>query len=296
MANPPRPSLPLVWLKAFEAAARRSSFTAAAKELGLTQAAVSQQIRLLEASLKTTLFRRLRRGVELTSEGAAYLPHIQASFGAIERSTDELFAMRGIETVALRSPISFAALWLAPRLGRLQAVKPNLRLELATIHVPADYASSLPGLDIRFGPGPFAGRTSQRLTHERLAPVGAPELATRFAAGCPWSDIPLLGLTGGREMWPDWFAMAGLSPPHQPACRFDSYIAAQEAAKAGVGALLASRPLVDRALAEGSLIQLSGRELRSEAGHFITHLEGASLSSPEQQLLDWLLSEAGEES
>ena len=71
---------PLAWLRAFEAAARRLSFTGAANEIGLTQAAVSQQIRLLESRLRVKLFRRMRRGVELTAEGAAYLPHVQSGF------------------------------------------------------------------------------------------------------------------------------------------------------------------------------------------------------------------------
>ena len=93
---------PLSWLRAFEAAARHSSFTAAAAEIGLTQAAVSQHIRLLESHLKVSLFLRLRRGVELTAEGAAYLPHVQSGFGLIARSTRELFGSRSDDATAVQ--------------------------------------------------------------------------------------------------------------------------------------------------------------------------------------------------
>ncbi|TIX68957.1 MAG: LysR family transcriptional regulator, partial [Mesorhizobium sp.] len=89
---------PLDWLRSFEAAARLSNFTAAAAELGLTQAAVSQHIRALEQRLKTRLFVRLARGVALSPEGAAYLPHIQSAFATIANSTTELFEPRAVQT------------------------------------------------------------------------------------------------------------------------------------------------------------------------------------------------------
>src|SRR5687768_10005331 len=206
MAKPDlTPSPPLIWLRTFEAAARRLSFTAAAGELGLTQAAVSQQIRLLEAKLKTTRFRSRRRGVELTPEGAAYLPHVQAAFGSLARSTAELFGPRAAHVIAVRSPISFATLWLAPRLPALAAALPNIRLAVTTIHVPSDYSSD-GGLDIQFGGGSFPGRTAHRLTSERLVPVAAPSLLARGTERGPadWASLPLLAVSGAREMWPDW--------------------------------------------------------------------------------------------
>src|SRR5689334_17435096 len=124
---PFEPLPPLDWLRVFEACARRENFTAAGADLGITQATVSQQIRLLEERLGVRLFVRLRRGVALTTEGAAYLPHVQSALLSLSRSTAELFGGRGQRAIALRSPISFAALWLAPRLASFGIAFPGVR-------------------------------------------------------------------------------------------------------------------------------------------------------------------------
>ncbi|RVA26955.1 LysR family transcriptional regulator, partial [Mesorhizobium sp. M7A.F.Ca.CA.004.11.2.1] len=207
MARTNTPVPPLDWLRSFEAAARLSNFTAAAAELGLTQAAVSQHIRFLEERLKTRLFSRLARGVALSPEGAAYLPHIQSAFATIGNSTAELFEPRAVQTVTIRAPISFALLMLVPALPDLAKALPRIQLDLVTIHRPADY--DLPGsvLDIRFGNGSFPGREADRLTAERLVPVAAPALA----GDDDWPSLPLLLVAGAREMWAEWFAAAGLA-------------------------------------------------------------------------------------
>jgi DNA-binding transcriptional LysR family regulator len=190
---------PLAWLRAFEAAARRLSFTGAASEIGLTQAAVSQQIRLLESRLRVKLFRRMRRGVELTAEGAAYLPHVQSGFALMSRSTRELFGNRGGGHLAVSSPISFAALWLAPRLKSFQAARPDVTVELRTIHLPQDYEAGEADLEIRFGARPFAGREAVQLTIERLVPVASPLILTGRQKGSSWTGLPRLTLSGGRS-------------------------------------------------------------------------------------------------
>lgn len=275
---------PLDWLRSFEAAARHANFTAGANELGLTQAAVSQHIRLLEHRLERPLFVRQPRGVTITPEGAAYLPHIQAAFAAIANSTQELFETRTVERVVLRSPVSFATLILSRCLPALSRDLPFLQLQIETIHRPADYADGFDGLDIRFGDGAFAGRTALRLTTESLLPVAAPDLA----AASDWTALPLLGVVGARGMWRDWFAAAGLVPPLRTAHRFDTFVAAFEAARAGAGVLLGSRPLVDAALAQGSLVALSGVALHHGHGHFLTAPAGRSPGRAEAEFRQWL--------
>ncbi|WP_214472850.1 LysR family transcriptional regulator [Mesorhizobium sp. dw_380] len=286
MARRPTPALPpLDWLRSFEAAARLSNFTAAAGELGLTQAAVSQHIRLLEERLKTRLFSRLARGVTLSPEGAAYLPHIQSAFATIGNSTAELFEPRAVQTVSIRVPISFALLVLVPALPDLAEALPRVQLDLVTIHRPTDY--DLPGsaLDIRFGNGSFPGREADRLTAERLVPVSSPALA----GAADWTSLPLLLVAGAREMWAEWFAAAGLAGHPQRSHRFDSFVAAMEAATAGAGVLLGSRPLVDAALRRKTLVPLSNFELSSTSGHFLTRAPAARLTSAEQDFRQWLL-------
>ncbi|CDX59388.1 LysR substrate-binding protein [Mesorhizobium plurifarium] len=277
---------PLDWLRSFEAAARLSNFTAAAAELGLTQAAVSQHIRLLEERLKTRLFARLARGVALSPEGAAYLPHIQSAFATIGNSTSELFEPRALQTVSIRAPISFALLVLVPALPDLAKALPQVRLDLVTIHRPTDYDQPGSALDIRFGNGSFPGREADRLTVERLVPVAAPPLAWE----ADWTSLPLLLVAGAREMWAEWFAAAGLAGHSRRSHRFDSFVAAMEAAKAGAGALLGSRPLIDTALKDKGLVRLSDFELSSPSGHFLTRPSLSRLSGAEQDFRRWLLS------
>src|SRR5690606_24750428 len=142
-----------------------------------TQAAISQHIRALEERLKSRLFTRLARGVELTEAGAAYLPHIQSAFARIGDSTLELFEPRSVQSVTIRSPISFAVLMLAPVMSRLTESLPFVQLRIETIHKPTDYGEGRDALDIRFGDGFFAGRQSERLTKETLVPMAAPHLA-----------------------------------------------------------------------------------------------------------------------
>ncbi|CDX52232.1 LysR substrate-binding protein [Mesorhizobium plurifarium] len=277
---------PLDWLRSFEAAARLSNFTAAAAELGLTQAAVSQHIRFLEERLKTRLFARLARGVALSPEGAAYLPHIQSAFATIGNSTSELFEPRALQTVSIRAPISFALLVLVPALPDLAKALPQVRLDLVTIHRPTDYDQPGSALDIRFGNGSFPGREADRLTVERLVPVAAPPLARE----ADWTSLPLLLVAGAREMWAEWFAAAGLAGHSRRSHRFDSFVAAMEAAKGGAGALLGSRPLIDTALKDKTLVRLSDFELSSPSGHFLTRPSLSRLSGAEQDFRHWLLS------
>ncbi len=285
-AHPALPPLP--WLRSFEAAARRASFTAAAAELGLTQAAISQQIRLLEEYLGRRLFERLPRGVALTAEGAAYLPHVELAFAQLAGATRDLFGGEGRSRVLLRTPVSFAALWLAPRLALLAGALPAVRLEVATVHLPADYGGE-EGLDVRYGAGIWSGRQSWRLTSEALLPVAAPALAS----GEGWRSAPRLSVVGARETWSEWFRLEGQAPVTPVTeLRFDSYLPAQAAAEAGAGVLLGSRPLVDRVLAEGRLGALSAQSLAGLGGHFVTRAEGRRSSPAEDAVLAWLRREA----
>jgi LysR family transcriptional regulator, regulator of gene expression of beta-lactamase len=278
---------PLDWLRSFESSARLSNFTAAAAELGLTQSAVSQHIRLLEERLKTRLFTRLARGVEPTAEAAAYLPHIQSAFATIGHSTLELFEPKSVQSVTLRSPISFAVLMIAPILPRLARQLPSIELQVETIHKPADYGADGNALDIRFGNGSFPGRQAERLTSESLLPMAAPRLADQ----ADWTCLPLLSVVGAREMWREWFAAAGLAPLFRVRHRFDTFVTAFQAARQGAGVLLGSRPLADAALNDGSLVALSDTLLESGAGHYLTVPSGSRPTKAEDDVRRWLAGE-----
>ena len=282
---------PPAWLFTFAAAARCGSFTAAAAELNLTQAAVSQQIRKLESLLGVALFERRARSVRLTEHAASYLPHVEAAFAGLFDSTQELFARpAAAELVSLSLPVSFATLWLAPRLPELTVALPTLRLGLSTVHLPDDYERASADLEIRYGrSGDWPGREALRLTVESLVPVAHPRLVLRGGRGRTrgWLTLPRLAVVGARELWPAWFAARKVKPPLAESHRFDSFVTALAAAEAGSGVLLGSRPLIDASLGAGRLKRLDRLALATERGHHLLVAPAAQRRPLVRGLLAW---------
>lgn len=276
---------PLKWLRAFHAAAEHESFSRAAETLGRSQATISQQISYLEQSLDIKLFNRLPRGVELTAEGAAYLPHIRSAFTTIATSTRDLFASPRVSTVTLTSPASIVGLWLAPRLPAMHAALPHVPVSIATIQRPVDYEIGEADLEIRYGDGHWAGRNKALLLREVLSPLCAPRL---LQTGQPWQELPILAVTGARAGWADWCEYAGMPPLPAPQYRFDTYLAALAAARAGAGVLLGSLPLSREVLAQGELQRVSGVQLATNLGHWLTRDSDKAVTRASQAVWSWL--------
>lgn len=264
---PSAPLPPLEWLRVFDAAARLGNFTAAAAALGLTQAAVSQRMRNLEAHLGVALFSRLPRGVELTTEGEAYAPHVRSALAALQRSTTDLFSAprRRLSIAATASTIE---LWIAPRLPALLQRLPDLQVSLATVQRAADYAAASADFEVRFGDGAWPDRQARKLYDEVLAPVVAPGLLDEAEAD--WRRLPQIATAGPRHGWRDWAAVAEVAPPRTPALRFDTFVQALSAARAGAGVLLGSLALIEREVAAGSLVRLPEPAVRMESGYWLT--------------------------
>jgi DNA-binding transcriptional LysR family regulator len=281
---------PLSWLLAFHTAAEYESFSRAAEILGRSQATVSQQIKNLEAKLAVKLFYRRPRGVELTADGAAYLPHLRSAFDTIATSTRDLFASPREHSVTLASPVSINGLWLAPRLAVLNRQRPHIKLSIATIQRPMDYEVEDAELEIHYGDGNWPGYDKALLLPEILSPVCAPEL---LRSQKPWRELPILALVGARAGWSDWCEQAGVLPLAPPQYRFDSLLPALAAARAGAGVLLASLPLIEQALDAGCLVRLSEVELATYLGHWITRDRHKVASQGGDDLWAWLTKEAG---
>lgn len=147
----------VTWLRSFEAAARHSSFSAAADELALTPAAVSQQIRQLEHHLGIQLFKRLPKGVQLTDIGQAYAQPVRKSFVEMQAATDGLFRLQRKSVVRVRCSISFAALILAPLLRDFARIHPNIDVELST----AVWSDRIDGARSRSGYPVWRGRLAR---------------------------------------------------------------------------------------------------------------------------------------
>lgn len=257
---------PLEWLRVFEAAGRHGSFTAAARELGLTQAAISQRIRLLEAHLGRALFVRRPRGVELTADGEAYMPQVAGALGSLRRSTADLFG-RARRRVQIAAPLSVATLWIAPRLARIAAELPQLEVSVSTIHRSLDFKALGADLEVRFGDGTWPDARCWELFREELVPASARAVWTE---GMDWRRLPGIAVAGPRAGWRDWGARFGVEIPSRTALRVDSFAIGLGACLAGAGTVLASRPLCAPLFAEGRLVALSEHALAMPSGYWLT--------------------------
>ncbi|MGJ8569336.1 MAG: LysR family transcriptional regulator [Hoeflea sp.] len=249
--------LPLEWVRAFEAAGRLGSFIAAAGELSVTQAAISQRIGHLEERLGVRLFLRKPRGVTLTVEGEAWLPHTTIHLRAIHQSADDLFG-HGPRQVIIAASASVVQTWLVPRLTRVQTAN-RLEFAFSTMVLEEDYAKGS-GIQIRYGSGPWPGYRAARLFDEELAPVAHPD----HSHG-DWRAKPRIALSGPRLGWAHWGGATGPTPH----LRFDSFIAALVAAEMGAGVMLASLPLAAESLAAGRVVRLDAHSLRPPESYWL---------------------------
>jgi LysR family glycine cleavage system transcriptional activator len=250
--------LPLEWIRAFEAAGRLGSFTAAAQETGLTQAAISQRIGHLERQLGTRLFVRTARGVSLSVEGEAWLPYVSEALRTLRDSSQDLFGARAGK-ITITASASVTQLWLAPRLSGLPD---DIEISFASMVLQSDFQPKEAGIEIRYGLGDWPNRYAARLFDEALSPVAA-------QVERDWQTLPRLGVSGPRAGWQDWARQTGGSATPIPHLRFDSYAGALAAATHGAGVLLASLPLTQAALDAGKVHRLSDQVLRPEATYWM---------------------------
>lgn len=287
-----RAQLPLNALRAFEASARHLSFTRAAIELCVTQAAVSHQVKGLEARLGAALFRRLPRGLALTDEGLALLPSVRDSFDRLGDTLARFEGGRVLEVLSVGVVGTFAVGWLLPRLPAFREAHPFVDLRLFTNNNRTDLAGE--GLDcaVRFGDGAWHGTEASPLFEAPMSPLCAPTMAERLR-----EPADLLGETLLRSYraadWPDWFSAAGLSPPPIRGPVFDSSWVMVEAAMQGVGVALAPPMMFARHLQQGRLVRPFAIEV-SAGRYWLTWLKSKAPSRALRAFQTWL-SETSEE-
>ncbi|AQU84706.1 MULTISPECIES: LysR family transcriptional regulator [unclassified Halomonas] len=284
-----RPYLPLKALRAFEASARHLSFTRAAEELCVTQAAVSHQVKLLESQLRVPLFIRLPRGLMLTQEGELLLPVLESSFDQMAHTLDRLGESRYREVLNVGVVGTFAVGWLLPRLEGFQKKYPFVDLRLSTHNNRADLAAEGLDLAIRFGTGAWHGTAAQPLLPASLSVMCTPVIAARLTTP---SDV--LGETWLRsyraDEWTEWLLAAGLprSFPMTKSIVFDSSIAMVEAAMQGAGVALAPPLMFSRQLNSGALVQPFDTTV-SLGGYWLTRLQTRTETHAMASFREWLL-------
>ncbi|HSK39373.1 MAG TPA: LysR substrate-binding domain-containing protein [Arenibaculum sp.] len=282
-------------LRAFEAASRLGSFTAAAAELNVTQAAVSRMVRLLEARLGFALFERRANGLVPTAQGAAYGPGLTAAFDALARLTAEVAALRSDPVLTVATGPTFAMRWLVPRLVRFQAVWSGIEVRLVTmIGNPArpfelrdDWAAA-----IRLGDGDWPGLVAHPLFSSELFPVCTPAVAHGLVAPAGLRDRALLRVAHSPEDWPLWLKAAGepgVDCRHGP--RFDYYALALQAALDGLGVAIGLTPYVVDDLAAGRLVTPFPVRVPKRRAWYLVHRPDAAPPAL-AAFRDWLLAEA----
>lgn len=287
-----RPHLPLNALRAFEAAARHLSFTRAAIELCVTQAAVSHQVKLLEQRLGVPLFRRLPRGLMITEEGLALLPTLKESF---DRMADMLERFEGghmREVLTLGAVGTFAVGWLLPRLADFRTRHPFVDVRLSTNNNRVDIAAE--GLDyaIRFGNGAWHDTEAEALFEAPLSALCVPAIAARLRHPEDVGRETLLRSYRADE-WPGWFEAADADAPSITGPVFDSSVLMVEAAMQGAGVALAPPLMFPRHLASGALQQPFPIYV-SKGSYWLTRLKSRSPTVAMNAFADWIVETAKE--
>lgn len=290
------PSLNL--LTTFESAARLGSFTLAAAELGVTQAAVSQQIKVLEQDLNKALFQRAHRRVVLTPAGLALASTVSDGFQRIAELIGNLRQPEMPDTVAIGVTLAFNQFWLMPRLPDFRARFPHIRLRLVADDTPTDLRQSRLDVAIRFGKPPFEDAISHADCAECAFPVASPALLTRLGVRAETADLvqmPLIASDVVNPAWMPWRAWAKslrLGPALARASdhsrlRFNHYADTVQAALNGEGVTMGWSVLLSDILREGRLVRLGTDEVEPEEGYHLLTPSGREPSPTTRSFLDW---------
>jgi LysR family transcriptional regulator, glycine cleavage system transcriptional activator len=285
--------IPVNWLRVFEVAARHQSLSAAAAELNVTPAAVSQQVRLLEHRLGEKLFVRHARGLRLTLAGEALLPACRESFERLDSALTELFGQRRSEQLVVRVTLGFARQWLLDKLAGFSRRHPRLPIRLVASVWDSNPVDSSVDLDIRLASGPVPGMESHVLTQDEIFPVCSPALAVRKPRLRRPEDLAhraLLSTIGFAQGWRHWFAAAGVRDDIPTSClEFDSMRLTLETASLGHGVALARSSYADDLLRRRHLKRLFDVELTATDNVYLSHARGLDARTPAAQFRDWLL-------
>jgi LysR family transcriptional regulator, glycine cleavage system transcriptional activator len=295
--------LPLNGLRAFEAAARNLSFAKAAEELHVTPAAVSYQIRALEAKFGVKLFRRLNRAVVLTDAGAQIFPGVRSSFEGLHYAVARIDSAPISDRVvtATISP-HMAAKWLVPRLTGFIARHPDIDLRIAASNIVVDLATDRADVAIRYNLGNNAGLVAEKLMDEAVTPMCTPELIDgphpiRTPADLRHRtlihDDTLLRHWPDAPAWSKWFALAGVPERDTIAgLHFDHSDHCMDAALQGSGIILGRRAMASRDIELGRLIAPFALGLPFEGGIYSVTTEEKASNPDVAAFRDWLRDEA----
>ena len=285
---------PLAAVRVFEAAARHGNFTRAAAELGMTQAAVSYQMKLLEERLGAPLFARGGRGIALTDAGRRIAPQVTRAFELM----DEAFGSARDEAdgvLTISAPTSFAANWLAGRLGAFQLTRPGLAVRLLVEDQMVDFAAGEADVAVRAAVPPWPGLQHHFVMRSAIAPSASPGVLAAHPPVRAAEDLLAMPRLADDQWWPLWFRAAGVDAPEQSAAagvRFDSQVLMGNAAVNGHGVALLTPLFWEPQVANGQLVRLWPTVAYWRAGFWLVHPEGKRNQPKVKAFREWLLAEA----
>lgn len=290
----PRRFLPsLSLLTAFDAAARTGSISQAARELNLTQSAVSRQIKTLEEQLEVSLFLRERQTIRLTLAGQTYAREVREALHRISLASLNLRANPRGGTLNLAILPTFGTRWLAPRLPRFLAAHGGITINLVTRITQFDFRLEPVDAAIHFGAPDWPGAETVLLRREFVVPACSPALAAEYTFSEP-DDLrraPLLNLTTRPDAWERWFASHGARPLPVHGMLFDHFATAAQAAISGLGVALLPTFLVDEELKRGDLVPALDLITESAERYYLAWPADRAAYPPLEALRDWLLEE-----
>jgi DNA-binding transcriptional LysR family regulator len=285
----------LTALVEFEAVARLCSFTSAAKELGVTQAAVSRQIRFLEETLKTRLFNRLHRSITLTSDGEALYLVVAESMQKIAGAYDRLSNSLQQKELVLVSTAAFSQFRLWPRLAKVRDMEPPLHIRLNTQNFNSDLRHVEVDVAIRYGDGKWKDGTSTLLFDEEVFPVCSPDFLKWKKEPTTLeelADLPLVDSDPTYEgwmAWPEWFRATGFRPTKlNYVLRASLYADSVQAARHGQGVALGWARIIHDLLASGELVRLPVATFKPSDAYYVVVPHGRTITPLVATLIEWL--------
>ncbi len=302
-------------LRVFEAAARHLSFSRAAEELGVTQGAVSRQIKTLEEHLGVKLFRRLTRALELTEAGREYLPAMREAFDRMEQATQGLMRRRYRDVLTVSVLPTFAIRWLIPRLGSFTEMNPSIEVRMVASILPVNLARE--DIDVAIRVGRLVEQESERhgpridlnMTEDWTgvhADLVAPDVLVPVCSAAlrdgdpPLRDLAdlvqhtLLHTTTRPNAWPDWLRTVGLEAldrEGEPA--FGHFFMSLQAATAGRGVAVVPEILVASDLAAGNLVKPFDISVESAGAYYLLCRQHQRDNANITAFRQWLLGEIG---
>ncbi len=282
-------------LVTFEAAARLGGFTAAAKEMGVSQAAVSRQVSALEEDLGARLFIRAHRRVDLTAAGSALSLAVGQSFERIAETVEAIRQPGASASLTVSATLAFSHFWLLPRLSSLLADHPEIKLRVLSQDLPVDLRDGTVDVALRYGKPPYRDGDVAASMSDEIFPVCSPAMLARLGPGRldAWpTHLPRIDNEAPDASWLTWRRWFALTDPDRVpqagALRFSHYNDAVYAAIDGQGVVLGWRTLLERPLADGRLVRLGGSSIAPEESYCVVVPRRSAYRSQVDTFVCWM--------